>query len=444
MKRTVFFVWLIAAILFLICGCKKVPQNDREPGPGEWERGIPSFKPKGEPMGAPVKKLIGTDGGSITSEDDNLQVSIPRGSFAEATEVSIQPISNTLEEGSGRNAYRIEAQGKKLLKPVTLTFNYEDRMVTEGAEKVLMIAYQRADGAWCAKPTSVNTESKTVTVTTSHFSDWMFFEDLTLRKNRELVEKKDQVELDLLETSLLAPLTIPGNGDADALPLSLLQDLEPTKYTTLQWKIVEGPGKLEVRKNTKGVMAKALYTAPEIISESKTVTIQVEVTSKGTLPDPGYPGGKRPIGKMLFLTSIKLSPDSYFKGTVGGKPFNFDLTGARVRALNLQIDGRDTKAGTGINIYCNGLKGTVYNGGKGAGEFYMTYGEGTPRVMFWSYYQSCSEGEQFSGKLTLTNSTDDFVEGNVTGTVFFIDNRCGFTESKELSGSFKVAYYDAP
>lgn len=438
MRRTIFFLWAIVSVLVLMLSCKKARQDADQPDSDEWEIGVPALKPRGTPLGDAVMKTIGSDGGTVTSEDAHLRVSVPAGSFAEATAISIQPITNTLEEGSGRNAYRIEAQGRPFAKPVTLTFNYEDRMVTEGAENALMVAYQREDGVWCAKPASVDLHAKTVTVTTSHFSDWMFFEQLTLRKDRELVEKNDQVELNLLETALLAPT------EADALPLTDLQDLGPTKYTSLNWRIVQGPGKLEAKKNTRGMMGKAIYTAPEIISESKTVTIQVEVTSKGTLPDPKYPGGRRPIGKMIFLTSIKLSPDSYFKGTVGGQPFNFDLKGARVRALNLQIDGGDTKTGTGINIYCNGLTGKVYNGGRGSGEFYMTYSQGTPRVMFWSFYQSCSEGEKFNGKLTLTNSADDFVEGNVTGTVFFVDNRCGFTESKEISGSFKVPYYDAP
>ncbi|MBO9596078.1 MAG: hypothetical protein J7599_24455 [Niabella sp.] len=438
MKRTFLLPWAIFFVLVLMLNCKKNRQDPDQPGPDEWEIGIPASKPRGTPLGDAVTKMIGSDGGMVTSGDAHLQVSVPAGSFAETTTISIQPVTNTLEEGSGRNAYRIESQGRPFAKPITLTFSYKDRKVTEGSENALMIAYQREDGVWCAKPTHVDPQTKTVTVTTSHFSDWMFFEQLTLRKDKELVEKKDQVELDLLETALL------DSKEADDLPLTDLRDLGPTKYTSLSWKIVQGPGKLEAQRNTKGVMAKAIYTAPEVITESKTVTIQVEVTSKGTLPDPKYPGGRRPIGKMIFLTSIKLSPDSYFKGTVGGQPFNFDLKGARVQELSLRIDGRDSKAGTGINIYCNGLTGKVYNGGRGAGEFYMTYGQGTPRVMFWSFYQSCTEGEKFSGKLTLTNSADDFVEGTVTGTVYFVDNRCGFTESKEISGSFKVAFHDAP
>ncbi len=74
----------------------------------------------------------------------------------------------------------------------------------------------------------------------------------------------------------------------------------------------------------------------------------------------------------------------------------------------------------------------------------MTYSKGVPRIMFFSFYNSCSGGEQFSGKLTFTTVTDDFIEGSVTGTVFFTDNRCSFTDSKELSATFKVAYPDAP
>lgn len=428
---------LLFAFITLLC-CKKAAREQLPEPEGE-EVFTPAVKPRGNPVGIPVSKIIGSGGGTVQSGDGSLQVMILANCIEGEAEISIQPITNTLTEGSGNHAYRIESNGGRLRKPVTLTFNYRKSALTEGAENGLMVAYQRNDGIWCALPTVLNSQKRTLSITTNHFSDWMFFENLTLRKDKEKVEKGDQVELDLFEIGLLSPL---GSQESDAWPLSTLEDLRPIKNSSIKWKIVEGPGKLEVKKNSRGAMAKAIYTAPDAIPLSKTVTVQVEITTKGSLPDPNFPDGKRPIGKLILLTTINLSADFYFKGKIAGQAFNFDQAGVRVRQLTLLIDGKDKKTGMGLNIYCNSLKEHVYLGGKGPGEFYMTYSHNVPRRMFWSFYKACSEGEKFNGKVVFSNVTDDYIEGTVNGVVYYADNLCGFSDSKEVSGTFKVPYYD--
>jgi hypothetical protein len=109
----------------------------------------------------------------------------------------------------------------------------------------------------------------------------------------------------------------------------------------MTWKIVGGPGRPEIKKNVNGLPAKAVYIAPASILVSSTVTVQVEVTAKGCLPDPKYPGGRRPIGKMIFLTSIQLTADAYFKGTVGGQSFESSKMGVQVRGVSLLLEGAD-------------------------------------------------------------------------------------------------------
>jgi len=439
MKKTHLISWVFLFTFMTLLCCKKGGREQLPPESEEGEVISPAVKPKGNSTGTPVSKTIGSGGGTVQSGDGKLQITLPANSIEGETQINIQPITNTLTEGSGNHAYRIESNGVRLRKPVTLTFYYKESILTDGAENGLMVAYQRNDGIWCALPTALNSQKKSLSITTDHFSDWMFFENLTLRKDKEKVEKGDQVELDLFETGLLTPL---GPKEVDEWPLSTLEDFTPGKNSSLKWKIVEGPGKLEVKRNSRGAMAKAIYTAPEAIPESKTVTVQVEITTKGSLPDPNYPGGRRPIGKLILLSTISLSADFHFKGKIGGKAFNFDLAGVRVRQLNLLIDGKDKKTGMGLNIYCNGLKENVYLGGKEAGEFYMTYSENVPRRMFWSFYRACSEGEKFNGKVTFVHVTDDYIEGTVNGIVYFADNLCGFTESKDVSGTFKVPYYD--
>lgn len=437
MKRRILLIWAIPLLLLGIC-CSKGPKEID--GRSDDGTGIPAVKPKGTPAGAPVVKMIGKNGGVIETTDKAVRITIPEGSIEVPTEISILPITNTLEEGIDRPAFRILPEGIRFSKPVTISFRYAEMKVTEGAEKGLLIAYQREDGVWCALPTMLDQQAGTLSVTSDHFSDWIFFEEITLRKDREIIEKNDRVTLDLFQTSLLAPL---GTKDVDQWPLSALEDLHPKTAASITWKIVEGPGKLEIKKNVHGLPAKAIYIAPESVPVSRTVTVQVEITAKGSLPDPRYPGGKRPIGKMIFLTPLQLTADTYFKGTVGGQPFESSKMGVRVRDLSLLLEGVDVKAGKSVHIYCNGLTGKTYPAGRGPGEFYMTFSEGNPRVMLWNFYRPCSGAEQFSGKVTITESDDDYIAGTVTGT-FYLLKDCGFTEYKDISATFKLPFYEQP
>src|SRR5690606_40089522 len=90
-------------------------------------------------------------------------------------------------------------------------------------------------------------------------------------------------------------------------------------YTTLFRSIVAGPGSLEPKLNTHLLLGDAIYTAPETVNEATTVEIQVEVESKnGYISDPSAPNGRRKLGKMILLTTIRLVPENFVQLTLNG------------------------------------------------------------------------------------------------------------------------------
>src|SRR5690242_17088981 len=103
----------------------------------EQSSGLPKPSPKGVAVAELVAGQIGPAGGSLTSDDGRLTVSVPPGAVSAPTSLSIQDITNTAPGGDGI-AYRVGPDGTTFATPITLTF------AADPAEDVsaLSIAYQ--------------------------------------------------------------------------------------------------------------------------------------------------------------------------------------------------------------------------------------------------------------------------------------------------------------
>src|SRR5690606_8958925 len=119
-------------------------------------------------------------GGTLTSGDGKLMVQVPAGALNAPVELSVQPISNTLDDMAAHPAYRLLPEGVSFEKPVTLSFHVPEGMSTSGAENTLTVAYQRESGIWAALPTVLDKQQRKLHVETTHFSDWVWFDELSL------------------------------------------------------------------------------------------------------------------------------------------------------------------------------------------------------------------------------------------------------------------------
>ena len=148
----------------------------------------------GAPRGAAVTATIGAGGGVLESADGKLRVEVPAGAVASATEFSVQPIENkawgALDVASG--AWRLAPHGTTFAKPVRLTFRYEDADLDGTAPALLRLASQDDEGYWrLYRQTVVNAAQRTISVETTHFSDWspiagarVFAEETTVETGR--------------------------------------------------------------------------------------------------------------------------------------------------------------------------------------------------------------------------------------------------------------------
>ncbi|MFT3706095.1 MAG: hypothetical protein QM817_00375 [Archangium sp.] len=129
----------------------------------------PAVTDVGTPTGSgAVMTSIGASGGSVKSADNKLEIVIPSGALSANTNITITPISAT---GPGaRLAWRLGPEGTTFSSPVTIKFTASASDLAGTELAALRIATQNSKKQWESPETTIS--GNTVSVTTTHFSDW--------------------------------------------------------------------------------------------------------------------------------------------------------------------------------------------------------------------------------------------------------------------------------
>jgi hypothetical protein len=186
MKKTILILCLIP-IITLIPACRKT--NDHPAAASLM------ITPTGTSKGQLISKTIDANGGSLSSADGKLTITIPAAALSAATIIGVEPISNENKAGAG-NGYRLTPHNMQFSKPVTLSFTYSDADITGSAPELLGIAYQDSTGGWQAiGGIQLDKASKKITGTTTHFSDWSFFESCFITPASASIALNESIEL---------------------------------------------------------------------------------------------------------------------------------------------------------------------------------------------------------------------------------------------------------
>ncbi len=348
MKNFKNHLFLITSVMFLFIGsCRK----DDIPETGS--PGLPIITEFGDPLGQADELTIGPEGGTINSSDGLLTVTIPQGALSGSTVISIQPIINQAPLGLG-NGYRLGPEGISLAKPVTLNFHYSEDLLDSRPPEFLWIVFQESDGSWKAMlKSALNTGTKTVTVETSHFSNWSLgtFADLTLEPDSKTVAKGSKTELAIIgfvnskENDELAPLKAPPKDD-----LELLVFLSTNEYSfrVVEWTLngMKAPvsnnfGSLQPSKNS------ASFTAPLNVPSPNTVAVSVklEMSSKTGTSSTYYLTSNITILKGTLFLKVHFKGNTYIyyqygmDPTVTPDPNNFSIIHCGLSEGRLHLGG---------------------------------------------------------------------------------------------------------
>src|SRR5215211_4697592 len=134
MKKNIVPVILVIAAAFAACS--------KGSGGGGTPKVEPSVTTVGTNSGTAVTKTIGSSGGTVVSDDGEVELIIPSGALSANTDITIQPITNNIP--TGRTSYRFTPNGQQFAKDVTIKFHYEENDVAATKPEYMQVAFQNA------------------------------------------------------------------------------------------------------------------------------------------------------------------------------------------------------------------------------------------------------------------------------------------------------------
>lgn len=439
--------------------------GDQEGDPAPAEETVapdPVVTGRGTPNGSSVSQSIGPSGGSITSSDGILTLTVPAGALSSTKTITIQPITNEVSLGVG-NGYRLGPDGTTFSQPVTLTFKYNDGMLDNKPASTLWVTTQNNDGSWSANIRSVVDEStKTVTAKSSHFSDWSLgrFIDFKIAPNSATVMVGTSISLGLVGFSRdkevedspddLVPLTpIVDNGLEPLAPLTPIPPVESrlVDFRVKNWSLngVNAPV-----SNANGSVTPSgnscKYTAPQKRPSGGTVavTAELETTNKE--------GSK---SKLMVVSNITVIEGKYYlRLTIDGTEYmyiQYGFDGIIPPSDNFAIANASLADG---NVFTFG--GGYYNGSELTNSFTAVFenpGTGTASVSCLNDHDS-DDDVAFAYSATGRRLSNAYTKKWMEGDVCQLEYLCGnfsrtFTrfENKalgEVEGSFSGTVYEIP
>ncbi len=265
----------------LITACKKEKKEVQETF-------TPLPTPVGNTYGQATTATIGAQGGTVATSNGEVQITIPSGALTANTTISIQPVENTNPGGFGLN-YRLLPHGITFSKPVTIKFSYAGYLDSIPMPEALAIAFQDADRVWkIPKGYTLDKTNKTMSLQTTHFSDWSMMKYLFLLPQFSILKPGAKRTLQAYTCVKLDDQMQPDWGDDLAPPHIPVADKKPLPEKFIkEWKLA-GEGKLEPKGSS------AEYTAPDLVPDRNPVAVSLQLNTNSAT--------------LLLISNIRIAP----------------------------------------------------------------------------------------------------------------------------------------
>lgn len=419
------FVWLH----LFSASCKKERTNDENPHQPQNPLKLPHGNAKGEIVELP----IGTAGGTLTSKDGTMKIEVPAGALDATTTFSIQEVENVLKN-KGRS-YRLSPENLVFKKPIFLTYYYGDLAMDGLNPDFLFLAYQDKDGYfYSANKTKGNREKRTLSIQTTHFSDWTFYSQYDLHfPNHSLVNG----ELRLIEgeEAVIALKATPlDKYDGEYSQIKLTELASGNYIQQAIWDYAPKKGVM----NLNPAQASVTYKAPAKVDVTERVYINV--TINGNLGTDNL-GNK--VQQMQIRQPVVVSPEGYFILTENGTEMSStDFSGIYIHVLGSELVANFPN---GYNMSCyiyGGIGDYPYNEHGVPGGAVIALSMNGKDGMMTFRARDCDKGGALAfspGSLKMKSfalKKGEYFEGEFSATLYGYEF-CQNARTKSLSGKFK-------
>jgi|GEM_PF-2129903 hypothetical protein len=302
-KITTQAIYLVLAIL-LLNACRKEQPNE----PDAQQPGAPVVYERGDAIGPVIKKIIGADGGTISSAEGRIKLDIPAGALSSPTEISIQEVSNTLP-GSPCPAFRLLPEDVAFLSPVNLTFQYQEQDLDSTSANALFMAFQGTDGVWKFIPnTRLDKEKRLLTVQTTHFSDWAPYALFWLRPEKSAIKVAEEMGVFILSNNDFNE-TMGYKPNHEYIEVRQQRVLANHRNHVKNWTANKG--------QVEGLGDVAIYIAPNQKPQDPLAVISVEIHD--FIPPSLYDARGGANAKLLLMSEVIITDDTYWQVTHNGE-----------------------------------------------------------------------------------------------------------------------------
>jgi hypothetical protein len=255
--------------------------------------------PIGTTTGTAVTKSIGAAGGSLASADGRMTLNIPAGALASTTTISVQPITNQGPGGVGAG-YRLLPDGQTFATPIQISFQHTDADLEGSSSDLLGIAYQETGGHWDQIPGGTyNAAAKTLTVSTSHFTDYIIVVSIKLYPARTTILAGKTLGLAAVDCSYLAGVR------------HRLRSCVVGLFTVNTWAVNGAPGGTTGSGTVSGGTLSGTYNAPNAVPSPSTVVVSANVI--GGLRDGSN-------STVTLVSRVTIAEDAWYGTTTSDGP----------------------------------------------------------------------------------------------------------------------------
>ena len=240
--------------------------------------GPPAVTAVGTPVGAKITKTIGPSGGSITSDDGMVDLTVPAGALSKNTDISIQSVTNECP-GSIGLSYDLTPNGLKFSIPASLTFHYTDSLLNGTDPIILYSVFQDSLNEWEVNDADkyIDSVGKTVSFDVSHFTKFSMEPGVYISSNYSQLKESQQA-------TLQAVLWVrPKKGQTAGNPYNLIPSKAFVDDQVKFWAVNSFPGGTSEDGFIDLSGISTTYTAPEKNYYNRSVEISVQVDEPETI-----------------------------------------------------------------------------------------------------------------------------------------------------------------